>query len=194
MPNHQQQPQEQAQGQRPAEGAQRLSEKAGQAAEQIKSSTLERAQRARKRAETSLDARRLDAAQRIRRLSDTLRSSSENVRKEDAWVGSALERASERLEYAADYVASTDVRSVAEDVERFARTRPVWFYGGALLMGLASARFLRSTSSGSSGGDLAREREAAWEPRVEKVEVRPNPSSEPEEPAAPGTRNPSRSS
>jgi len=158
MPNYQQQPQEQPQ-RAAAEPSQRLADKAQQAAEQAKSSALERVRDAREMAEHGLEERRQQAAQRIRRFGNTLRS-TRDLNPDDEFMAQLLDGATSRVERVADYVAEADFRQMTQDVEGFARNRPAWFFGGAFLAGLALGRFAKavtgsaaqSMSGGTEGG------------------------------------------
>jgi hypothetical protein len=48
------------------------------------------------------------------------------------------------------YMEARDVRDIANEFENFARRKPVAFLGGALLLGLAASRFLKSSRPSSS--------------------------------------------
>ena len=48
------------------------------------------------------------------------------------------------------YVRSTSVREMVNNLERFARQQPTLFVGGAFMLGLLGARFLKSSSESTS--------------------------------------------
>lgn len=50
---------------------------------------------------------------------------------------------------AGDYLRDKDMDELGRDVEKFAKNNPAVFIGGAFLLGVAVARFLRSSESGS---------------------------------------------
>jgi hypothetical protein len=58
------------------------------------------------------------------------------------------------VERLASYVASADLSHLGDDVQRFARDKPLFFFGGAFILGLAAGRFMKS-----SGGGPIEERE-----------------------------------
>ena len=62
-----------------------------------------------------------------------------------------------QVERAASYLREHDARQVVTDIESFARRKPMWFIGGAFLLGIAGTRFLKSSSgqgteAAASGG------------------------------------------
>ena len=56
------------------------------------------------------------------------------------------EKAADQLQRAASFVKEADAERVLDELKRFALREPVLFIGGALLLGLGSGRFLRSTA------------------------------------------------
>jgi len=135
-----------------AEGTAKLADKAEHAVDQVKSAAIEHVQTVREQAKSGIDQGRNQIADRIRNVSSALRSASENLRQEDEFIAEYVDRAGERIESVASYVTSADPRTMIRDVERLARQRPAWFFGGAFLLGLAAGRFLKA-----SGGRLESE-------------------------------------
>lgn len=56
-----------------------------------------------------------------------------------------IRRASEQIQDVADTVRKKDVRELVGDVQEFARQQPTLFFGGAVVLGFAALRFLKST-------------------------------------------------
>lgn len=105
----------------------------------------------------------------------TLENAKERVRDQLNAVSRAFNRATDQLEQdqqsglsrrvrqyvqktedASRYIQDKSPREMKEDLERVARHRPAWFLGGAFLLGLLGARFLKSSerrgvSSGPKG-------------------------------------------
>lgn len=152
MANYQQQPQEQPQSQRAADTG-KLADKAQQAAEQVKNTALERVQRARGMAETGIDEKRHEAADRIRRLGNTFRS-ARDLDPDDELSARVFDAAADRLERVAGYVAEADYARMTRDIEGIARQRPALFFGGTFVLGLALGRLVKSAlgTTSSSGG------------------------------------------
>jgi hypothetical protein len=115
--------------------------KAVEGAEQLKEKALQRMDEAREKASSGKDR----LSDRIWRVSSAIRSAGQNLGQEDESVARLADRASERFERAAEYVRLANPKQVMRDVAGFARREPAMFYGGAFLLGLAAARFLKSS-------------------------------------------------
>jgi ElaB/YqjD/DUF883 family membrane-anchored ribosome-binding protein len=131
------------------ERTQRLSDKVEKATEQVAESALAEVQQVRDRAQSGLERGRNELGQRLRRVGSAVRATGDVLREDDDMVARYATVASDQIERAAAYVSNADLRSVARDVERLARTQPVPFFGGAFVIGLIAGRFLRS--SGMAG-------------------------------------------
>ena len=92
------------------------------------------------------------AAEGLSSLSQAMRSTGGQLREQDQATGAAYaEWVAEQTERAAGYLHGKDLDRVVEDVEGFARRQPALFVGGAFALGLAAARFLKSSGRGGSG-------------------------------------------
>jgi hypothetical protein len=91
-----------------------------------------------------------NAAQGISGASQALKSVSEQLQKEQPQLANYAERAAEQIEHVSSYLKGKDLDQLVQDVESFARRQPAAFLGSAFVLGLAAARFLKS-SSGSTG-------------------------------------------
>jgi hypothetical protein len=69
-----------------------------------------------------------------------------------------IRQASEHIQGVADTVRERDVRELVGEVQNFARKQPTLFFGGAVVLGFAALRFLKSTPSKPSAAFDARER------------------------------------
>jgi hypothetical protein len=56
-----------------------------------------------------------------------------------------IRQASEQIQGVADTVRERDVRELVGEVQDFARKQPTLFFGGAVILGFAALRFLKST-------------------------------------------------
>lgn len=54
----------------------------------------------------------------------------------------------QKVEHVSQQVRDKSPRELKEDVDRIARQKPGWFLGGAFLLGLLGARFLKSSQEG----------------------------------------------
>jgi hypothetical protein len=55
-----------------------------------------------------------------------------------------IRQASEQIQGVADTIRERDVRELVSDVQDFARQQPTLFFGGAVILGFAALRFLKS--------------------------------------------------
>jgi hypothetical protein len=104
---------------------------------------------ARAGARKRLDTQKERAVSGLSSLVDTLRESGRHLKDQDAGMASFTDGAASQLDRLVDGLRRQDVGQIASDLERFARRRPAVFVGGAFLVGLAAARFLKS--SGDTG-------------------------------------------
>jgi len=120
--------------------------KAKEGAEQLKNAALERVDDVRERA----FSQRERVADRVRRVSSVVRSAGDQLRGEDEAVARYIDMAGDRIDRAAEYLSTMEPQQVVRDVEGFARRQPAVFFGGAFLLGLAVARFVKSSQQSSS--------------------------------------------
>lgn len=62
-----------------------------------------------------------------------------------------IRQAAEQIQGVADTVRERDVRELVGEVQDFARRQPTLFFGGAVVLGFAALRFLKSTPPKASG-------------------------------------------
>ncbi len=116
-------------------------------------------------------------------ITDGLTTAAETVRRVSGAIGEGdsqggvseyaaryTETAAQKLEDAAHYFESTDLRGLAHDIESFARRNPAIFLGSAFALGVLAARFIKSGPSplasniGTSGlPELSGGRPGEWE-------------------------------
>jgi hypothetical protein len=106
-----------------------------------------------RRAASEVADQRAHLSDRIRHLGGALRASGDEIKASDATIASLLERASAQAERVASYVDRADPSTLASDLTQFARERPVWFYGGAFIAGLALGRFAKSSARPGGGAE-----------------------------------------
>lgn len=91
--------------------------------------------------------------EQIGRVTETLgsfaeatRSVSGQLRQSDQpMIADYVEQAAGQVEKLASYLEDKEPTELLEDAERFARRQPALFMGGAFVLGLVAARFLKST-------------------------------------------------
>lgn len=103
--------------------------------------------KAKERIESQYDTKKDQATSEIHHLASALRTAADNVRTDGGSSMSAalLTRAAERLDSVGSSFSGKDLDGIVDDVERFARRSPAAFIGGAMLLGFAASRFLKSS-------------------------------------------------
>jgi len=108
-----------------------------------------------------LDTQRDRAASNLGSVAQALRQTSDQIRDQNESgalpVHQYVASAADQLERVSGYLRNTDVRQMVGDVERFARRQPGLFLGGAFLLGVLGARFLKSSGQDaiSRGGSVS---------------------------------------
>lgn len=109
-------------------------------------------ERARHGAFNRLDAQRERAATGLGSMVDALRESSRQLHGKNETMASYVDGAASQLERFRGGIRERDLNQIVRDVEGFARQRPAIFIGGAFALGLAAARFLKSSEPDAIGG------------------------------------------
>jgi len=108
------------------------------------------------KATTKIDEKKTDLASGLTSVADTIRQVSSTLRETDEQTGVTDTAAkysdslAKQIEQISGYFERSDVREMVSDVEKFARKNPAVFIGGAFVVGLLAARFLKSSSSSQS--------------------------------------------
>ncbi len=113
---------------------------AGQAAGQVQEQATSR-----------LDKGKANVVEGFESVAGQIRVMGENLRKTDQggvarYAAQYGDVAANRLEKFSDYLSDHDVSEIVGEVESFARRNSTYFVGGAFLLGLLGARFLKSSS------------------------------------------------
>jgi len=106
-----------------------------------------------------LDTQKDRAADGLGSVAQTLRQTSDQLREQNngAAVQEYISSAANQIDRLSGYLRSTNVNQMVNQVEQFARRQPALFLGGAFVLGLIGARFLKSSGqinsaqSGKSG-------------------------------------------
>jgi vacuolar-type H+-ATPase subunit H len=131
--------------QRPAQGS-----AAGSQGKGIEQKANQATQRAAEQAKSSFDNARTQASEQVGAVARAVESAAETLRQKDqAGLSRKIEPLVQKIEQASTYLKDKSPRELKDDVDRFARERPAWFLGGAFLLGVLAARFLKSSERGS---------------------------------------------
>jgi hypothetical protein len=115
-------------------------------------------------ATTQVQDKKQAMASGLHSVADAFRKMSEELTQHDngpvaqyaAQFGKSL---GDKADYFSQYMEGRDVREIANDFHDFARRKPAVFLGGALLLGLAASRFLKSSRPSSSSSSRFAERD-----------------------------------
>lgn len=160
-----------ASGQTSASGSGNLSEQVGNIVSgdtgavkdvlnQAKESTTQVASQAygiaAKKATSAIEEQKTTLAQGLTSVADNIRQLGENLKGDEQTspIASVTAKYSDsiagQVEQLSRYLEGKDLREMATDVERFARRNPAVFLGGAFVVGLLAARFLKTGNPNQS--------------------------------------------
>jgi hypothetical protein len=131
-----------------------VKQQAQQTAQQAVEGTQQVAGQAVDRATSMLDGRKNQGADTLQQTADALRQTGQTLRDNDGgFVAGLVEASADQVENAAEYLRSHSVNDLVGEVETYARQNSTVFVGGAFVLGLLAARFLKSSSPSSGGGN-----------------------------------------
>jgi len=109
---------------------------------------------------STINDQKARAADGLGSVAQALRQSSGQLRDQDAAASlhQLVSSAADQVDRLSGYMRSRSVSDMVSEVEQFARRQPAVFIGGALLLGLLGARFLKS--SGRPDASLSAPRDA----------------------------------
>jgi hypothetical protein len=122
--------------------------------EQAQSTVGQVTDQARQQATSHLEGQKGQAAESIGGMADAARNLGQQLRQQDQpGMARYVEQAADKIQGFSDYLRRTDVNEMLEDAQGFARQQPALFLGGAFLVGLVAARFLKSSAptTGATG-------------------------------------------
>ncbi len=141
---------QQSGGQQTPLGAERGGGSAREQIREVKNQVVGQArttlEQARDRASSSLGESKGQFADQFGTIADALRRTTEHLRSEDQQrIAGLTETVARQVEQVADYLRSKDAAAMRNDLENLARRQPALMLGGALVLGLIGARFLKSS-------------------------------------------------
>lgn len=148
-------------------------EKTSQVMHEAKDKAGEYTEQAKEKVSSQLASQKDRVSQNLGSISHALRRTGDNMRAEDeSQLAQFIDKAAEQVDHLSDYLRNRTVGDLFDEAERFARREPGLFFGGALLLGAAGARFLKSSSPNryryqeydGNGNDFQRRRTYYSEP------------------------------
>lgn len=98
------------------------------------------------RVTSRVDEQKNRAADGLGGIADVFRTAGNELRTENEALASYVDMAGDQMRRLADTIRQRGVVDMMDDVAVFARRRPALFIGGAFLVGLGIARFLKSSA------------------------------------------------
>lgn len=98
------------------------------------------------RVTSRVDEQKNRAADGLGGIADVFRNAGNELRNENETLASYVDMASDQLRRFANSIRERGVADMMDDVNAFARQRPALFIGGAFLVGLGVARFMKSSA------------------------------------------------
>ncbi len=121
--------------------------KAQDVIEQTQQKAGEVADQAKQQATSQLSMQKDRAAESLGTVADALRQTGKHLHENDQHgLEHYANKAAERVDQFSGQLRNKDVQEIVRDVERYARQQPALFLGGAFVLGLLGARFLKSTA------------------------------------------------
>ncbi|HWI19644.1 MAG TPA: hypothetical protein VNT81_17950 [Vicinamibacterales bacterium] len=102
------------------------------------------------RVTSRVDEQKNRAADGLGGIADVIRTASNELRMENEALASYVDMASDQMRKFANHIRERGAADMIDDVNRFARRNPAVFIGGAFLIGIGVARFLKASADRSA--------------------------------------------
>jgi len=119
--------------------------------EETKGTATNLAGKAKEQVRTKASEQKQRAVGSLEEVTQTLHSTGSQLQEQgQETLGNLLDGAASQIDSLTDYLRGRNVEDLFRDLEDVARRKPTVFIGGAFILGLAAARFLKSSSPSSS--------------------------------------------
>jgi hypothetical protein len=102
------------------------------------------------RVTSRVDEQKNRAADGLGGIADVIRTAGNELRTENEALASYVDMASDQMRRFANHIRERGTADMLDDVNRFARRNPAVFIGGAFLIGIGLARFLKASADRSA--------------------------------------------
>jgi hypothetical protein len=131
-----------------------VADTAGEVTDRAKEVVGDTVDRVRAQAVSQIDAQKSKATGMLSEVAQAIRATGDQLRTQDqANIAQFTDSAADQIERVSTYLDNRDFSQVVTEVQRFGRRQPALFIGGAMLLGLAAARFLKSSSEQARSQD-----------------------------------------
>lgn len=124
-------------------------------ASQLGEAAVDMANSAKDKVEAAMSQRKSLGADYIGSIAQATERAAHEFEAELPQAAHYIRQASEQMQGVADTVRERDVRELVGEVQDFARRQPTLFFGGAVVLGFAALRFLKSTAPKASNNEEA---------------------------------------
>lgn len=126
--------------------------------QQAKQTTTEVVDQVQQQAGSRIDRQKDEAAGEIEKVAGAVRQLGEGLGGENQgpiahYAAEYGRKAADGLERFTNYLRQNDAKALVHGIENFGRRQPALLLGGAFLLGLAGARFLKSSMPAASESD-----------------------------------------
>lgn len=121
-------------------------------ASQLGDAALDMANSAKDKVEAQVTQRKSIGADYIASIAQATGRAANEFEADVPQAAHYIREASEQIQSVADTVRERDVRELVGEVQEFARRQPTLFFGGAVVLGFAALRFLKSTVPKGTAG------------------------------------------
>lgn len=143
--------------------------------QQAKQTTSDVVGQVQQQAGSRLDRQKDEAAGELQKVAGAVRNLGDQLGGQDQgpiaqYAAQYGKKAADGLERLTNYLRQNDTRALVSEIENFGRRQPALLIGGAFLLGLAGARFLKSSRMATeSNMDLGRSLQASSRPQPAHV-------------------------
>ena len=131
--------------------SQQLASKARQGVDQVKQTASDATDQVKQTAMSQAASQKEQAAQSLDTVGKAVNQAARQLRRNNqAPIAQVAETAASNINQFANYLLSRSVNDMIGEVEDFASNQPALFLGGAFLLGVLGARFLKSSRAGMS--------------------------------------------
>lgn len=126
--------------------AQNLGEAVSDVADQAKQQVSQLTDQAKQQVSSQIDAQKQKASEALASVATALRQTGTQLRSsEQAGIADYANKAADQVERVSGFLRDKDVSDILHETELMARRQPALFLGGAFVLGIIGARFLKST-------------------------------------------------
>ena len=118
----------------------------GSSKQTLEQKTNQATQRVADKAQSSFENARNSVSQQMSSVAQAMSSAADRLKEQDqTGLSERVQQYVQKAENASQYLKDKSPRELKQDLEQLARDKPAWFLGGAFLVGVLGARFLKSS-------------------------------------------------